>query len=107
MKMTEFIKRVSVDRDRLCIVEYRTVKPDDRDWRDPATGRVLSFANVRHGVESGADQVTVIERMPEGTKAADAKVPFKKGDLCVLAIRTLVEVKGEHTATGTLEPLTQ
>jgi len=87
----------------LAVGEYRHSKSEMLNWRDKQTGRAMSAPILRHTVEFGDSSVAVSERVPEGTKLEDIKIPFVKGELVVLAFEELTRNLGLVSSRGKLE----
>jgi len=90
----------------LAVGEYRHSKSEMLNWRDKQTGRAMSAPVLRHTVEFGDTSVAVSERVPEGTKLEDIKVPFVKGELVVLQLEELTRNLGLISSRGKLEKFT-
>lgn len=105
MKQSEIVAAVLAGR-VLAVVEYRGAIGDDLEWRDKRSGAQMKAVIAKHSVEfADGRQLVVSEGMPEGTKSADVKSTFKKGQRVVLEIETIERVSGFLRARGIFEPL--
>lgn len=98
----EIAKRVT-QGELLAIGEYRHSKAEMINWRDKQTGRGMSAPVLRHTVEFGNVTIAVSERVPDGTKIEDIKVPWTKGQTVALHLDELTRAQGMVAAKGTLE----
>ena len=80
--------------------EYRMSKAEILNWRDKVTGRPMSGPALRHTVEFGGMSVAVNERVPDGMKLEDIRVPLTKGDSVVCHLSELTAQKGVFSARG-------
>lgn len=98
-----FIGRVRAG-EILAVGEYRHSKSEMINWRDKQTGRAMSAPVLRHTIEFGNNSVSVSERVPEGVKLEDIKIPWQKGQMVVLKIEEISRNLGLVSARGSLEP---
>jgi len=103
MKSNELVVRVQ-SGECIMVGEYRHTKVEEINWRDKQTGRAMSGIVARHTVEFGQESVTVNERVPDGAKISDVKLPFSKGQTVALLVTEFSRAKGIASARGLLEP---
>src|ERR1039458_10383122 len=83
--------------------EYRMSKAEMHSWRDKVNGQAKSGAFLTHTVEVGDVAITLSERVPEGSKIEDIRVPFTKGEGVVIFFDSLLSSKGIVSGRGKLE----
>lgn len=87
----------------IVVVEYRGTVADEIKYQDKKTGLAAVMQSLRHNVELGNLQISVKEYVPDGAKAKEIKVLFKKGQKLALHIKDLIQSKGFFSARGELE----
>lgn len=102
MTKTQLIEKV-VGGALLVVGEYRMSKAEMLRWRDKVNGQNKEAPILRHTVELGSNSVQVNERVPDGTRLEDIHVPFKKGQMIVLAVESYSVDKGAVSCRGHLE----
>jgi hypothetical protein len=89
----------------LAVGEYRLSEVAPIAWRDKVSGQPKTAVVLRHTVEFGAKSCAVNERVPDGVKAEDVKVVWKKGQRVVMHLEEYTSSKGLVSCRGRLEEL--
>jgi hypothetical protein len=87
------------------LCEYRLSKAELLIWRDKTNGSSRSAPILRHTVECGQVSVTVTERVGDSVRIEDIRVPFSKGEACLLVLTELKTERGVISARGQLVKL--
>jgi len=89
----------------LMIAEWRQAKIDAVSMTDRKTGAVRRTCVVRHGLETQKEQVSLSEWMPDGTKPESVVIPWAKGQMVLVQVRSLLVERGLLTVGGVMEAL--
>ena len=89
----------------LVVVEYRAFKLETIKFRDKKTGAMVEKMTIKHSVEAGDTQMSLVEWLPDGADTKALQPLYKKGEKCVLVVKSLEQDMGFMRATGDLVPL--
>ena len=91
--------------EKVIMCEYRFGKAERVNYRDKATGKPASFANIRHTVEVGDSSFLVSERVPDDYKVEEFKPRIPKGAKCLLNFDRFMVQSGVGQFSGVLVPI--